>query len=1503
MYLHYGTQCLPSVVTVSSQNYSTDMTDILLEWNAEDPVSQVEINRNTILEGVQGNRNPFIDNPAFATAIWGGPQAQNRFDGSIQLDTEIPSVPASLVATNITASETTLTWVQSTDNVGVLGYRIYNGTVQIASASTPSYVLSGLTADTNYTLSIKAFDAAGNISNASNSVAVRTLAGIPPTTPTTSVVFMNEIHYDNTSADVGEGVEIAGTAGTDLTGWSIIPYNGNGGVSYTPAGSLSGIIPNQSNGFGTVFVSINGLQNGAPDGLALVNNLGNVIQFLSYEGTFAATNGPASGITSTDIGVSEIGTEIVGLSLQLKGSGNQYSDFTWQTSVASTYGNINNGQSFSIIAEPLTAPTNLVATNVTATTSTLSWTAGTSNASFEIYNGSTLLAATTATNITLNGLTPNTTYAITVIALDANDNTSTASNVVSITTLNNTIPTPAGAVFINEIHYDNAGTDLEEGIEIAGLAGTDLTGWKIIPYNGSGGASYTPIGNLSGTIPNQLNGYGTISVPIAGLQNGSPDGIVLVDAAGKVIQFLSYEGTFTATNGPAAGMTSTDIGEAVEIAGYAGTDLTGWSIVPYNGSGGVSYTPIGNLSGIIPDQLNGYGTVSVNITGLQNGSPDGIALVDASGKVIQFLSYEGTFTATNGPAAGITSTDIGIAEASTAAIGTSLQLTGVGFTYADFTWQAINTTFGAINKGQFFGNASDILVVIPIAEARAKTDGEIVTVTGVLTVSDQFAGSAYLQDATGAIAVFDKSVHGTGLFKIGDSITVTGTRSSFSEQVQISPVSAVTNNGLPNQPIVPLTITLSEMANHPAELVRIENRTFPKPGAMMFGNSNTDITDASGTAQLRIDADVNELTGFAQPENCPEIIGVVGNYFATQQLLPRMRTDLPCANKYEQTGNDLAISKEKTLDIATWNIAWFGDETNSPTAGKTNSDALQKAAVKNVLQQLDADIYAVEEISDDILFAQMVSEMNDYSYVLSEATSYPNDFSSPKQKVGFIYKNKTVTPVSTKVLLKTIHPFYNGGDVSALANYPDADKSRFFASGRLPFMMTANVTIDGNQKQINIIDLHARANTSGDAQGKYDMRKFDVEVLKDSLKAQYPDANLVLLGDYNDDVDYTVSDVTTTVSTYEAYVNDSSHFNVLTKTLSDAGFRSYVTYENMIDHIAVSNELAHLYINESARVHYEFYTSDYTKTASDHFPVSVRLQLKELTLDASSATNITCNGEANGTATVSVSGGIAPYTYTWSTNEINNTNSISNLNAGTYSVIINDALNNKLTANFSITEPSMIAIPSTNEETVYYGYTNASCTTLSAGTVTGGVLPYTYLWSTGATTSSIAVCPTATSTYTLIVKDANGCISATEKIVNVIDVRCGNNSKNPKVEICHNGKTICIDENAVASHLAHGDRLGTCESTNNDSISITDVNVFPNPFVNNVDVSINISENAKVDFLVYNFYGQIEKQNSLEVKAGKSITKLELSELSKGYYFLKIAINGKVKEIKYLIKQ
>ncbi|MTH30689.1 endonuclease [Myroides pelagicus] len=85
MYIRYENRCLPTGVTIGSKNkVDAKMVDLLLEWNAADPVSDLEIQRNEYLGNAsnnygQGNRNPFIDNPHLATAIWGGPEAQNRW--------------------------------------------------------------------------------------------------------------------------------------------------------------------------------------------------------------------------------------------------------------------------------------------------------------------------------------------------------------------------------------------------------------------------------------------------------------------------------------------------------------------------------------------------------------------------------------------------------------------------------------------------------------------------------------------------------------------------------------------------------------------------------------------------------------------------------------------------------------------------------------------------------------------------------------------------------------------------------------------------------------------------------------------------------------------------------------------------------------------------------------------------------------------------------------------------------------------------------------------------------------------------------------------------------------------------------------------------------------------------------------------------------------------------------------------------------------------------------
>jgi hypothetical protein len=122
---------------------------------------------------------------------------------------------------------------------------------------------------------------------------------------------------------------------------------------------------------------------------------------------------------------------------------------------------------------------------------------------------------------------------------------------------------PAQAeVFINEFHYDNAGTDAGERIEVVATAGESLVGYRIYLYNGTGATTAAtfyandplPAGSLvacGATVR-----IATIAYPPNGVQNGANDGIALVSPAGAVLQFLSYEGGIRASNGPAAGRTS-----------------------------------------------------------------------------------------------------------------------------------------------------------------------------------------------------------------------------------------------------------------------------------------------------------------------------------------------------------------------------------------------------------------------------------------------------------------------------------------------------------------------------------------------------------------------------------------------------------------------------------------------------------------------------------------------------------------------------------------------------------------------------------------------------------------------------------------------------------------------------------------------------------------------------------------------------------------------------------
>lgn len=192
------------------------------------------------------------------------------------------------------------------------------------------------------------------------------------------MVWINEFHYDNAGTDAGEFIEIAAAAGTDLTGWSLVLYNGANGQSYNTV-NLSGLVADQTGtgfGFRSISYPSNGVQNGDPDGIALVHN-GAVVQFLSYEGVFTASNGPAAGMTSTSIGsATENGSEPVGgSSIALTGSGSNYADFTWTKILGTpTVGAANAGQTFAGDDTPTVSVSDASVTEGDEGTTTLTYT-------------------------------------------------------------------------------------------------------------------------------------------------------------------------------------------------------------------------------------------------------------------------------------------------------------------------------------------------------------------------------------------------------------------------------------------------------------------------------------------------------------------------------------------------------------------------------------------------------------------------------------------------------------------------------------------------------------------------------------------------------------------------------------------------------------------------------------------------------------------------------------------------------------------------------------------------------------------------------------------------------------------------------------------------------------------------------------------------------------------------------------------------------------------------
>jgi hypothetical protein len=224
--------------------------------------------------------------------------------------------------------------------------------------------------------------------------------------------------------------------------------------------------------------------------------------------------------------------------------------------------------------------------------------------------------------------------------------------------------------------------------------------------------------------------------------------------------------------------------------------------------------------------------------------------------------------------------------------------------------------------------------------------------------------------------------------------------------------------------------------------------------------------------------------------------------------------------------------------------------------------------------------------------------------------------------------------------------------------------------------------------------------------------------------------------------------------------------------------------------------------------------------------------------------------------------------------------------------------------------PVLPAADAGDDQTIYIGYPPYSAQ-LNA---TGGL---TYSWSPsdGLSDPNIAdpiAQPAVTTTYTVTVTDAFGCVATDDVTVYVVDVRCGEYMD--KIQICHippgnpnKSKTLCIDYEDVADHLAHGDYLGAC--TNGKSVLLSDeplsVNTYPNPFDTYCNIDLSIAESSRVVITVTDLMGRVVGNiHDGELKAGDhSFTwSANTSSVGNGIYLLNISTETSTKTVKLLSK-
>lgn len=464
--------------------------------------------------------------------------------------------------------------------------------------------------------------------------------------------------------------------------------------------------------------------------------------------------------------------------------------------------------------------------------------------------------------------------------------------------------------------------------------------------------------------------------------------------------------------------------------------------------------------------------------------------------------------------------------------------------------------------------------IIPISTARDLPFGTVVTITGWVSTANEFGGPTFLQDSTAGIAVFYNPIH-TAVQR-GDSVVVTGpltefnpingTPGTFLRQISGSNVQfSVHPEGY--QFVEPRIITLQQMNNGccEGELVLVEDVEFSNMGVFPSNTTNYTVSQYGITALVRIDTRSN-FTGSFIPFGPINVVGVVDRFAGDYQLKPRDISDLG-VEEIEIPWSDVPLSE--TLDVGTWNIEWFGHPTNGPS-----NVELQFNNVRRVIETMDLDLYALQEISNETFFYRLVDSLQNYNGFISNY--------SQTQKVAYLYKKSTIDSIST-------------GYVATGSTW---------AGGRFPFMFEFDATIGNKTNRIRSINFHAKAFAN---QSDYNQRVADAAVLKMYTDARNTQQDkLIILGDYNDDV--TTSTWNNATSPYQNFVTDP-RYEIVTRSLSEMGFTSYRSV-SMIDHIMINEHLYDFHLSGSQQVENVSYIGSFLSTTSDHYPVWTRFQFE-----------------------------------------------------------------------------------------------------------------------------------------------------------------------------------------------------------------------------------------------------------------------------------------------------